>query len=115
MISLLLLMSLECSVAVSGPVDVYAKAYYLHENPVGKRYTYTAAVMKNVSGVVSVQAQGHPVAIEWYARPYGVTPSGGYELVSTCGVVPNPVVSRIFSDGFEGGSTIGWSRTVGGK
>ncbi len=103
-----------CPVTLSGSAELYFRAYYLHEYPRGERYVFQAAPQSwtDVVGITGVR--GKPVAFEWYARPDGVSPSPGWELLARCGTVPDLVFPRIFSHGFEGGSTKGWSNVVGG-
>ena len=116
--SLLLLMALECPATVTGSVEIYAKAYYLHEDPgnLGYRYTFTTDVEIHTNETVYAHAEGHSVAVEWYSRPYGIVTKAetSFELAKTCGEVPDPVFPFIFADGFESGDTRAWSHTVGG-
>ena len=103
-----------CTITANGSVDVYAKVYYLHENPRKQRYVYTTPVLQSPDGVVSPSSIGGlPVAFEWYMRPHGVSPAPTWELVKTCGDVPDSVYPKIFSHTFEGGSTRGWDKVVG--
>ncbi len=105
----------RCPVSVSGTVEIYAVAHYLHERPRGRRYFYRtpASIITNQSvGVGDIK--GTPVAFEWYARPYGIV-TKSFKLVKVCGVVPDPVFPFVFADGFEAGTTNAWSQTVGGR
>ena len=110
--SLLILMALECQATVTGSVEIYAVAYYLHEDPAnpGHRYTFTTGVEVHTNETVYAEAEGIPVAIEWYSRPYGgiSKAEAEFELGITCGEVPDPVFPFIFSDGFESGDLGAW-------
>ena len=111
MISLLLLLALECPVAVTTPVEVYVKAYYLHEQPQGVRYVYTTPTIIVVNATVTLtDVEGFPVAIRWYMKHLD---GDGFRAVKTCGVVPDLIFPLIFEDGFESGTTDGWTMTQG--
>ena len=111
MIQLLLATVLTCQFTPNGPVDVYAVAYYEHESPIGERYHAETVPMTVDSQTVTVSAEGSPVAFEVYAHPHGVTPAD-WQLVKTCGDVPDAVYPGIFSHGFEGGTAMGWGGVV---
>jgi hypothetical protein len=116
MINLLLAVALSCPAVVTGSVEIYVKAYYLHEDPdnIGFRYTYTTDVLIVTNDTVRItDIQGIPVAFEWYSRPYGVVTKAGFELAKTCGEVPSAGFP-LFADGFESGNTDAWSVVIGG-
>lgn len=114
MISLLLILALECPAMVTGSVEIYAKAFYLHEDPAnqGYRYTATSNTLIITNDTVYSHAKGIPVAIEWYSRPYGVVTKTPFALVKTCGTVPSRIFPPVFFSGFEGGNTDAWSGVV---
>jgi hypothetical protein len=116
MISLLLAVALSCPAVVVGSVEIYAKVYYLHADPSspGLRYTVTSNVLIITNDTVYIHAEGNPVAAEWYSRPYGVVTKAGFELVKTCGEVPDPIYPFIFANGFEAGDADAWSAVIGG-
>jgi len=106
----------NCPATVIGTVEIYAVAYYLHEDPnhLGYRYLDTSPPQIVTDTTVYAHAEGVPVAIEWYSRPYGVVTKEADEftLAKTCGIVPDPVFPVIFTNGFDGGSTTAWSQVV---
>ena len=79
--------AIDCPATVVGSVEIYAVAYYLHEDPanIGYRYTYTTPTQVATNSVLTIQAEGFPVAIQWFARPYGIVTKSGYEPVVLCG------------------------------
>jgi hypothetical protein len=104
-----------CNITLSGPVQVYAKGYYLHQSEADhhKRYTVSSEpIVAPVGHSVTATLAGLPVAVEWYSMPYGATPFG-YQLVGVCGDVPDLTYPGVFDHGFDGGSTMGWDRVVG--
>ena len=113
MIGLLLLLALECPATVMGSVELYAKVFYLHEDPnhLTYRYTFTTDVEIFTNVTVYLHAQGRPVAAEWYSRSYGSVSKAAveFELAKTCGEIPSPRVPVIFVDEFETGNTNRWS------
>ena len=106
----LLLMALDCPMFVGLPEQMYAKVYYLHEEPRGLRYVFTTPVSTEAFRLVRMRAQGEPVAIEYWSR---VSDNESFTLKKLCGTVPDPVFPLIFSDGFESGTTSVWNETVG--
>lgn len=89
--------AMECGAIVDGTVELYARAYYLHEDPVapGTRFAHTTGVQIATDENVEVQG-GSPLGIEWYYRPFGVVHTGTYDpgdgewlLGYTCGVIPS--------------------------
>jgi hypothetical protein len=100
---------------VAEGASIYAMAYYLHEDPDnhGKRYrSHPPLTYDEEAGTLTAAHIGRPVAVEWYARPYGGTSE--YRVVSTCGKMPDSLIYPwIFEDGFESGTTDGWSKVVG--
>ena len=94
MTALLLLLALECPATVTGSVEIYLKAFYLHENPPGLRYVYTSeTIIATDEEVVITDVEGIPVAYEWWFRPYGSVSKAeaAFELAKTCGEVPDLV------------------------
>ena len=105
----------DCPITVTGSVEIYLVAFYIHEDKDdhGTRYTYTTETIIATDENLPVLFQGYPVAFEIFARPYGTVTKteAEFELVKTCGEVPSPVYPFIFSNGFENGSTSEWTRT----
>jgi len=106
LIALLLMLALECPVFIGTPEYVYAKVYYLHENPRGLRWVYTTPVSIESYRYIIPNIQGHPVAFEWWTRTSTAVP---FTLKKLCGEVPDPVYPLIFKDGFESGDLEAWS------
>ena len=108
MIPLLLILmttELRCYLPVGLPKQVYAKIYYLHENPKGLRYVLTTPVGVAQYELVRTNPEGHPVAIEYWTRT-GTT--GPFVLEKVCGEVPGSVFPLVFKEGFEGGDLEAW-------
>jgi len=106
---------LDCPLTVTSTREIYAKFYYLHEDPAntGHRYTTESPHVTVSDVVVPVIIKGsHPVAVVWFAR---AVDGDGFRSVKTCGEIPELVYPKIFSHGFENGSTRGWSVVIGEK
>ena len=105
-----------CQITVSGTVEVFLIAYWEHQEPdTHYRRIYETAPIIATNTIVGVEYDGTPLAIEWWARPYGIVTKVDiqFELVKTCGTVPSRIFPLIFEDGFEGGNTDAWSLVVG--
>ena len=91
----------RCSYTMTRSTYAHIKVYYLHEQPEGLRYVYTSSPELLQARTHYIHAQGHPVAFEWHVEG---------RLVKTCGEIPDPVSSLIFSDGFESGDLGRWRK-----
>jgi hypothetical protein len=92
---------IECDAIVDGSVELYARAYYLHEDPAapGTRFEYTSAVKIATDENVEVE-DGSPVGVEWYYRPFGIVHTGEpgdnqgeFLLGYTCGTIPDLIIN----------------------
>jgi hypothetical protein len=102
---------LDCPIDLSGTVEIYLVAYYLHEDESapGLRYRYTSApIVASENQNPTITAEGFPVAFEVFTR---TSPTGEFSLWQTCGTVPDPVFPPIFQSGFETGNLAEWSES----
>ena len=103
---------LECPIDITGTVEIYLVAYYLHEDPAspGLRYRYTSSpIIVNETQNPTITAEGFPVAFEVFTA---AEPPAEFVLATTCGTVPDPVFPFIFDDGFETGNVNRWTANV---
>lgn len=102
MLGLILFAVSLCPVVMTAPGSVTqivtATVYYDHQAPDGRAYRYVAGVLYTGPATYTVEAEGHPVGVQWNA--------GEYEF---CGRFPG----LIFGDGFETSNTQQWDN-IGG-
>ena len=93
----------ECPLDASGPMELYARAYYLHPDPDNPalRYSYKSETITTTEAGVVVLNIDYPVAVSWYYRQCGTLttfPAGDWILAKTCGVLPAAVPVERFRD-----------------
>jgi len=96
-----------CELSLPNGGTVVLEAFYAHEaEGGGRRYTFRTSPQTVPPGslVRPCPCEGYPIGFRWYLA------EGGTPLKS-CGDT-STVYALIFSHGFEGGSTQGWSATV---
>jgi hypothetical protein len=102
MFELILATVLLCPTMLTAPGPtgnlVTATVYYDHEAPDGQAYRYIAGVLYTEPGTYTVEAEGHPIGVQWNA--------GEYEF---CGRLPG----LVFRDGFETSNTQKWDNSGG--
>lgn len=82
----------ECEITIALDMEMYIRAYYLHENPAtpGERYFYRSQNFIAEAGSVDFDL-GFPVAVQWYYRECGSlahTLLCPWKLAKTCGEMP---------------------------
>lgn len=105
----------ECPLTVSdGAASVYLVAIWAHEDPnnLGMRYTVQAQPQTLEPGQVATPTyEGYPIGFEWHHVPPIFPTSKTATIVKSCGDTGR-VFPPVFSDGFEGGDTSRWTRSV---
>ena len=82
----------DCPATVTGSVEMYLRAYYMHEDSEapGQRFTYTTELVIAENEEIAVALAEHPATVEWWYRPYGiiVVSSAEFQLAKVCGDYP---------------------------
>lgn len=97
----------ECTIELDSPTEIYAVAYFVHENPAdpGNRFMFTSPPIITASGP-ELDLDGYPVAFEIFTRS---APDAEFELAKVCGEIPDPIYPNIFASGFETGTVLDWT------
>jgi hypothetical protein len=82
----------ECEIQIDEPMEMYIRAYYLHEDPAtpGERYFFRSENFIADIGPVDF-ILGFPIAIQWYYRECGSLVHSSlcpWKLAKTCGELP---------------------------
>lgn len=83
----------ECSLLTILPMEIYARAYYLHADPDEpfRRYVYRSENSVTLAMERVVLDLAYPVGVAWYYRQCASLvsfPSGQWVLAKTCGEIP---------------------------
>ena len=86
----------ECPLMTTEPMELYARAYYLHPHPddPSRRYFYKSETIVTEEAGEVVLGLAFPIGVAWYYRQCGslaVFPSGNWILAKTCGEVEAPM------------------------